>query len=75
MLKDEITTSVNELSGFTKSKIDESLADVKVKLTSTAKEIEKQKDDFQFQGKLRKFFFWLTPIFLLVQTILLILNL
>jgi len=60
------------MKGYAKSKIDESLSEVKSQLSATAKEIEKQREDYKLQGTFRKIFFWATPVLLLVQTILLI---
>ena len=55
-IKSEITTSVCDMKGYVKNKIDESLSEVKSQLSATAKEIEKQREEYKLQGIFRKIF-------------------
>ena len=71
-VKSEIMTTANEMKEYEKAKIDESLSEVKNALSATAKEIEKQREEYKSQGIFRKILFWAMPVLLLAQTILLI---
>jgi len=57
---------------YNKRMIAENLSEVRKELAATAKEIEKQREEYRLQGFFRKLFFWATPALLLIQTILLI---
>jgi len=52
--------------------VDETLSEIKEQLKTTAKEIEREREDMKLIHGVRKFMFWATPVFLLVQTITLI---
>jgi hypothetical protein len=45
------------------------------KVKEAEKEIEKAKDEIAFESGFRKFFFWATPVLLLVQSVIFILLL
>ncbi|MCL2675713.1 MAG: hypothetical protein FWE84_03890 [Firmicutes bacterium] len=63
--------SESEMRDYNKRMVDESLSETRAQLSATAKEIEKQREEYKRQGVFRKFFFWATPVLLLAQTILL----
>ncbi len=60
---------INEAADKAIAKIDELTADTTNKVKSVSKEIESVKDDIHFERGFRKFFFWVTPISLLAQTV------
>lgn len=70
-VKSEIMDSESEMRDYNKRMVDESLSETRAQLSATAKEIEKQREEYKRQGVFRKFFFWATPVLLLAQTILL----
>ena len=67
-IKSEITRSVNEVKCHALQQVDETLAEVREQLKSTAKEIERERSDMKIERGFRKFMFWATPILLLAQT-------
>lgn len=71
-IKSEIGRSVNDVKNYALKAVDETVAEVKEQLKSTAKEIERQREDMKLQHGFRKFLFWATPILLLVQTAVLV---
>lgn len=71
-IKSEIGRSVNEVKNYALKAVDETVKEVKEQLKSTAKEIERQREDLKLQHGFRKFLFWATPILLLVQTVALV---
>lgn len=70
-IKSEIGRSVSEVKNYALKAVDETITEVKEQLKSTAKEIERQREDMKLQHGFRKFLFWATPILLLIQTALL----
>ena len=48
--------------------MDETLAEVREQLKTTAKEIERERSDMKLERSFRKVMFWATPILLLAQT-------
>lgn len=73
-IKRAITTSASEVKENALKHVDETVSEVKRELKETQKEIERQRDDMKFQHGFRKFLFWTTPIFLLAQTIAIIIT-
>ena len=71
-VKAAVTASVDEMKDYAKRIIAESLKEVKSELTATAKEIQKQREEYKLQGSFRKLLFWATPALLLIQAIVLI---
>ena len=71
-IKSEITRSANEAKGYALKQVNETLAEVREQLKTTAKEIEREREDMKLVHGVRKFMFWATPVLLLVQTITLI---
>ena len=67
-IKSEIAISVNEVKCYALQQVDETLAEVREQLKSTAKEIERERSDMKIERGFRKFMFWATPILLLAQT-------
>ena len=49
-------------------RVDETLAEVREQLKTTAKEIEHERNDMKLEHGFRKFLFWAAPILLLAQT-------
>ena len=64
LLKERVTEAADD-AAFT---IDEHAKSMKKKVEALEKEVESAKDDIRFERGIRKFFFWLTPILLLLQT-------
>ena len=71
-LKSEIGRTVAEAKAHALEQVDETLSEIKEQLKSTAKEIEREREDMKLVHGFRKFMFWATPVLLLVQTITLI---
>ena len=67
-IKSEITRSANETKGYALKQVNETLAEVREQLKTTAKEIERERSDMKIEHGFRKFMFWATPILLLAQT-------
>ena len=67
-IKSEIALSVNEAKCYALQQVDETLTEVREQLKSTAKEIERERNDMKIERGFRKFMFWATPILLLAQT-------
>jgi len=53
----------------------EALSKTQEEIRKTEKAIEKQREDMRMESGVRRFLFWATPIFLLAQTIVLIIAL
>ena len=66
-IKSEITRSVNEAKDYALKQVDETLAEIREQLKSTAKEIERERNDMKIERGFRKFMFWAAPILLLAQ--------
>ena len=71
-LKSEIGRTVAEAKAHALEQVDETLSEIKEQLKSTAKEIEREREEMKLVHGFRKFMFWATPVLLLVQTITLI---
>ena len=71
-IKSEIGRTVAEAKAHALEQVDETLSEIKEQLKSTAKEIEREREDMKLAHGVRKFMFWATPVFLFVQTITLI---
>ena len=69
-----VSTSANELKAEILSSVDEALSKTREEMRKTEKEIEKQREDMHKEGGFRKFFFWIAPILLLAQTVVLIIS-
>ena len=67
-IKRELAISVNEAKDYALKQVDETLTEVREQLKTTAKEIERERNDMKIERGLRKFMFWATPILLLAQT-------
>ena len=68
-IRETVTTTASEVTVYFKGKVDNALKEVKSELKETTKEIEKQRDAIQFEGKFRRFMFWATPVLLFVMSI------
>ena len=71
-IKSEIGRTVADAKAHVLEQVDETLSEIKEQLKTTAKEIEREREDMRIERGFRKFMFWATPVFLLVQTITLI---
>ena len=67
-IKREIALSANEAKDYALKQVDETLTEVREQFKSTAKEIERERNDRKIERGFRKFMFWATPILLLTQT-------
>ena len=67
-IKREIAISVNEAKDYALKQVDETLTEVREQLKTTAKEIERERNDMKIERGFRKFMFWAAPILLLAQT-------
>ena len=74
-IKSEIGQTVADAKAHSLEQVDETLSEIKKQLKSTAKEIEREREDMKLVHGFRKFLFWATPILLLAQTIALIIAL
>ena len=70
-LKSEIGRTVAEAKAHALEQVDETLSEIKEQLKSTAKEIEREREDMRIERGFRKFMFWATPVLLFVQSVLL----
>lgn len=61
---------INEAADRAIVKIDELTAETTNKVKSVCKEIDGAKNEIHYERGFRKFFFWVTPILLLLQTAL-----
>ena len=68
IIKSETTRSVNEAKEYALKQVDATLTEVKQRLKSTAKEIEREREEMKTERGIRKFLFWATPVLLLAQT-------
>ena len=71
-IKSEIGRTVADAKAHALERVDETLSEIKEQLKTTAKEIEREREDMRIESGFRKFMFWATPALLLVQTITLI---
>ena len=71
-IKSEIGRTVADAKAHALEQVDETLSEIKEQLKTTAKEIEREREDMRIESGFRKFMFWVTPVLLFVQTITLI---
>ena len=71
-IKSEIGRTVADAKAHALEQVDETLSEIKEQLKTTAKEIEREREDMRIERGFRKFMFWATPVLLFVQTITLI---
>ncbi len=74
-IKSEIGRTVADAKAHALEQVDETLSEIKEQLKTTAKEIEREREDMKLVHGFRKFLFWATPVLLLAQTIALIIAL
>ncbi len=65
-----INKRINEASDKAIANIDEQANEIEKKVKAASKEIDGVKDDIHFERGFRKFFFWATPVLILVQVII-----
>lgn len=70
-IKSEIGRTVADAKAHALEQVDETLSEIKEQLKSTAKEIEREREDMRIERGFRKFMFWATPVLLFVQSVLL----
>ena len=70
-----VLTSANELKAEILASTDKALTETREELKKTEKQIQKQREDMRMESGFRKFLFWAMPVFLLTQTIVLIIAL
>ena len=70
-VKSEIGRTVADAKAHALEQVDETLSEIKEQLKSTAKEIEREREDMRMESGFRKFMFWATPVLLFVQSVLL----
>ena len=63
LLKERIALAADEV-------IDAHTKELKKKVQSLEKEVDKAKEEIYYERGFRKFFFWLTPVLLIAQGIL-----
>ena len=68
-------TSANDMKAEILLSVKEALSKTQEEIRKTEKAIEKQREDMRMESGVRRFLFWATPIFLLAQTIVLIIAL
>ena len=74
-IKSEIAQTVAEAKNYALERVDETLDEVRQQLKTSAQEIERERGDMKLVHGFRKFLFWVTPVLLLAQTIVLIIAL
>ena len=74
-IKSEIGRTVADAKAHALEQVDETLSEIKKQLKTTAKEIEREREDMKLIHGVRKFLFWATPVLLLAQTIVLAISL
>lgn len=67
-----LTERINEMADDVIQKVNASTAVITEKLKAAEQEIARVKDDIHYERGFRKFFFWVTPITLLIQTVAII---
>ena len=70
-IKSEIGRTVADAKAHALEQVDETLSEIKEQLKTTAKEIERGREDMKLIHGVRKFMFWATPVLLFVQSVLL----
>ena len=71
-VRSEVSSTLSDVKGQAIKAVEETVEIVKKEIKETAKEMEKQRHEYRAQSLFQTFFFWFTPILLLVQTILII---
>ena len=66
LLKERVTEAADSAA----ETLDEHAKSMKKKVEALEKEVERAKDDIRFERGFRKFFFWLTPALLLLQSVM-----
>ena len=74
-IKSEIAQTVAEAKNYALERVDETQDEVRQQLKTSAQEIERERGDMKLVHGFRKFLFWVTPVLLLAQTIVLIIAL
>ena len=74
-IRKAVLTSANELKAEILASADKALTETREELKKTEKQIQKQREDMRMESGFRKFLFWAMPVFLLTQTIVLIIAL
>ena len=67
-----LTKRINDMADDTIEKVNARAAAITEKVKAAEQEIASVKDDIHFERGFRKFFFWATPIMLLIQTVAII---
>lgn len=67
-----LTKRINNMADGAIEKVNTSTAAIIEKATAAEQEIARVKDDIHYERGFRKFFFWVTPITLLIQTVAII---
>ena len=67
-----LTRRINDAADKAVQKITENAEEITEKVKATEQEIARVKDDIHYERGFRKFFFWATPIMLLIQTVAII---
>ena len=63
------TQRINDVADKATQKIADNAKDITDKVKETEQEVVRVKDEIHFERGFRKFFFWVTPILLLAQTV------
>lgn len=74
-IRKAVLTSANDMKAEILLSVKEALSKTQEEIRKTEKAIEKQREDMRMESGVRRFLFWATPIFLLAQTIVLIIAL
>ena len=67
-----LTKRINDMADGAIEKVNASTAAITEKVKAAEQEIVHVKDDIHYERGFRKFFFWATPIMLLIQTVAII---
>ena len=67
-----LTKRINDMADGAIEKVNASTTAITEKVKAAEQEIDNVKDDIHFERGFRKFFFWATPIMLLIQTVAII---
>ena len=67
-----LTKRINDMTNDTIEKVNARAAAITEKVKAAEQEIVHVKDDIHYERGFRKFFFWATPIMLLIQTVAII---
>lgn len=75
LLTKTLNERVNKAADDAVFKMNQQAQSLTQKVREAEKEIEKAKDEIRFESGFRKFFFWATPVLLLVQSVISVLLL